>query len=78
MDFIPENRRDRWWQPFTYEYEVQVSVGEDDRSINLDFFSSWTIEQVEEFMENFFDKMQPNYYELFDNEERHARPAKHN
>lgn len=73
QDYVPLNRRDKWWKPFVYEYEVQISVGENQNAINLEFFSHWTIEEVEEFMEEFFDKMQPNYYESWDGYRRVRR-----
>ena len=62
-DFVQPSRRDKWWKEFTYEYEVQVTFGENKNSLNLNFFSSWTIEEVEEYMEKFFDVMGVNYYE---------------
>lgn len=71
-DFVPESHRDKWWEPFSYEYEVQVEIG-DEKPLNLNFFSDWSIEQVENFMEEFFEKMKPNYYESWD-EERGVRP----
>ena len=70
--YVPENRRDKWWEPFGYEYEVQVEM-DDERPLNLLFFSNWTIERVEKFMEEFFEKMKPNYYESWD-EERGVKP----
>lgn len=73
QEYVPVDRRDKWWKPFVYEYDVQVSVGENENPINLEFFSSWTIEDVEEFMENFFEKMQPNYYESWDGDRRVRR-----
>lgn len=73
QEYVPLDRRDKWWKPFVYEYEVQITIGENENSINLGFFSSWTIEEVEEFMEDFFKKMQPNYYESWDGDRR-VRP----
>ena len=65
--YVPEHRRDSLWTPFTYKYEVQVGMnGDNDDNIRLDFFSSWTLEKVEKFMEDFFEKMKPNYYETWD------------
>lgn len=63
---VPENRRDKWWKPFTYCYEVQITMFGEQKTINLEFFSDWTVEEVEKFMEDFFTKMKPNYYELYD------------
>ena len=45
------------------EYEVQVSFGKEENSLNLEFFSGWSLEDVEKFMEDFFRKMKLNYYE---------------
>ena len=73
QEYVPVDRRDKWWKPFVYEYEVQVSVGENQNSISLAFFSHWTIEEVEEFMEEFFEKMQPNYYESWEGYRRVRR-----
>ena len=47
QEYVPLDRRDKWWKPFVYEYEVQITIGENENSINLGFFSSWTIEDVE-------------------------------
>jgi len=65
-EFIPMSHRGKWYEPFSYEYEVQVEMGEDERPINLHFFSSWTLGKVEEFMDEFFEKMKPNHYETWD------------
>lgn len=73
-DFIPVERRDEYWQPYGYEYEVQVSMHDDEQNtINLYFFSDWTLDKVEEFMAEFFEKMCPNYYELWEGH-RGVRP----
>ena len=64
--FVPASRRDKWWTPFTYEYEVQVTKFEEEKALNLNFFSSWSLDEVEKFMEEFFNKMNPNYYETWD------------
>lgn len=61
--YIPEYRRDELWQPYSYSYEVYTSMFKDEKSMDLKFGNSWTLEEVEKFMENFFDKMKPNYYE---------------
>ena len=72
--FIPVERRDEYWKPYGYEYEVQVSMyEEDDNTINLHFFSNWTLDKVEEFMTEFFEKMHVNYYELWEGQRR-VRP----
>ena len=73
-DFVPTYRRDKWWTPFSYEYEVQVTMlGDDEKSLDLQFHSSWTLEEVENFIEDFFVKMKANYYEDW-NDGRGVRP----
>ena len=72
-EYIPVHKRDKWWKQFTYTYDVQISMFEQEKSINLEFFSDWVLEEVEKYMEDFFEKMKPNYYEYW-NEERGVRP----
>lgn len=71
--YIPAHQRDKWWKPFLYTYETQITVSKDESPVNLEFFSSWTIEKVEKFMEDFFTKMKLNYYESWD-DKRSVRP----
>lgn len=66
QEFIPECRRDSWWEPFIYEYEVHITMSEEENPLNLHFLSSWTPEGIEEFMEDFFNRMKPNYYETWE------------
>lgn len=72
-EFIPADRRDKWWKPFSYEYDLCVTMFEEENPIYLKFGTSWTLENVEKFAEEFFEKMEPNYYELWD-ERRGVRP----
>ena len=72
-DYIPEYRRDKWWEPFGYAYHLYVSMFEEEKPIFLEFGTSWTLEEVENFAENFFNKIEPNYYESWD-ERRGVRP----
>lgn len=72
-NFVPEYRRDKWWTPFTYSYEVYTTMFEDEEPMKIEFYSDWTLERVEEFMEDMFNKMKLNYYESWD-EERSVRP----
>ena len=64
--FIPVERRDKYWQPYSYEYEVQVSMYDKPNTIDLHFHSDWTLNKVEAFMTDFFERMYVNYYELWD------------
>lgn len=73
-DFIPVSQRDEWWKPYSYEYDLYVTMfGEKEKPIYLKFGTSWTLEEVEAFAEDFFEKMKPNYYEDWD-ERRAVRP----
>lgn len=73
-DYIPESRRDKWWKPYVYEYDTYVTMFEkEEKPIWLKFGTSWTIEEVENYMEKFFEKMKPNYYEDWHNH-RAVRP----
>ena len=72
-DYVPEFRRDKWWEPFSYVCHLYVEMFEEGKPIYFEFGTSWTIEEVEKFAEDFFDKMKPNYYESW-NEERGVRP----
>lgn len=72
-DFVPIEHRYEYWQPYSYEYKVQVSMHEEQNPINLHFFTDWTLDRVEEFMADFFEKMRVNHYELWDGQ-RGVRP----
>lgn len=64
--FVEPSRRDSWWKPYTYTYEVQITMFEDRKPLNMEFFSSWTLEEVEEYMERLFETMKFNHYEKWD------------
>lgn len=63
-EYIPTEYRTEFYEPFTYEYEVQVEM--DEKPLRLHFFTYWTIEEVESFMVDFYKKMHPDYYEKWD------------
>ena len=65
-EFVPADRRDKWCKPFSYEYDIYVSMSKEENPVYLKFGTSWTLENVEKFAEEFFDKMKPNYYETWD------------
>lgn len=62
-DYVPEHHRDKWWTPYSYAYHVYITMFEEEKPIFFEFGTSWTLEEVENFTEDFFDKMKPNYYE---------------
>lgn len=65
-NYIPEHHRDKWWQPFGYEYETHFTMSESENAMDIHFHSSWSLEEVEKFAEDFFEKTKPNYYESWD------------
>lgn len=72
-DYIPMSHRGEDWELYSYEYEIQFSMYKEEKSLNLTLFNNWTIEEVEKFVEDFFKKMKPNYYEDWDGSRR-VRP----
>lgn len=64
--YVPYDRRDKWWKQYSYTYETQITLFKDRKALNFEFFSDWTLEQVEKFMEDLFDRMKVNYYESWD------------
>lgn len=73
QEYIPKEKRGDWWKPFSYTYEIQVTSHKDEKAINLEFFSEWTLPEVEKFVDEMFSRMKLNYYESW-NEERGVRP----
>ena len=41
---------------------------EEAKALNLEFFPDWTLEEVEKYMEDLFNKMNLNYYETWNGE----------
>lgn len=76
-DYIPIFHRGKDWELYSYEYEIHFSMYEEERTLSLTFFNNWTIEEVEKFVEDFFEKMKPNYYEDWD-DRRGVRPDEKN
>ena len=72
-DYIPVSHRGSNWELYSYEYEIHFSMYEEEKSLNLKFFNSWSLKEVEDFAEDFFNKMKPNYYESWD-DYRSVRP----
>lgn len=66
LEFIPKDMRDEWWQPYSYEYQVQITMFDTKKPLDLEFHSDWTLEEVEDYMCKLFDSMTVNYYERWD------------
>lgn len=69
-DYIPMSYRGEDWELYGYEYQMQFSMYTEEKSLELTLFNSWTLEEVENFAEEFFKKMKPNYYENWEGERR--------
>lgn len=61
--YIPLDYRGQYYEPYTYEYETSINVS--DKPINLTFHNSWTIEQVEQYVEKMFQLGLFDYYEKY-------------
>ena len=73
-EYVPQSHRNEYWEPFGYIYKVYFTMFEDEeKPIYLEFGTSWSLEEVENFSEDFFEKMKPNYYESWDGH-RAVRP----
>lgn len=60
-----DKRRD-WYKPYSYTYSCQLYEKETHAPINLEFFSDWSIERVESFVERLFQNGELDYYEKWD------------
>lgn len=72
-DYIPMSCRSEDFEIYSYEYEIYFSMCQEERDLKVKFFNNWSIEDVEIFAEDFFEKMHPNYYEDWD-DNRRVRP----
>lgn len=55
-----------WYEPYSYIYTCQLYEKETHAPINLEFFSDWSIERVESFVERLFQNGELDYYEKWD------------
>lgn len=65
-DFVPVSRRDKWWEPFSYVYHLYFTMFKEEKPIWIELGSSQTLEEVEKFAENLFNRMNLNYYEIWE------------
>ncbi len=72
VSWFPKEKHPKKWKDYTFDYETQITFGSKQGTIDFTFFSNWTLEAVEQFLADLFDKMKMNYYEIDD--ERHVRP----
>lgn len=50
-DIPQEHKCKDWYKEYTYAYKCQMYKKDTHDAIDIEFHSSWTLEQVEEFME---------------------------
>ena len=55
-----------WFKPYTYSFSCQLYKKVTHAAVNMEFFSDWTIKQVEEFVERLFKNGELDYYERWD------------
>lgn len=65
-DLPNKYKQEKWYTPFSYEYTCQLYRKDTHDAVNLLFHNSWSIEQVEEFVENMFQSGILDYYERFE------------
>lgn len=66
---MPEHDKSKeWYKPFQYTYSCQLYKKDTHAPVNMEFFSDWTIEQVEKFVEKLFQNGELDYYERWDEE----------
>ena len=57
------DKQQSWYTPYSYTYSCQLYRKDTHAAVDMEFFSSWTIDQVEEFVENLFQSGRLDYYE---------------
>ena len=57
------DKKQSWYIPYSYEFSCQLYKKDTHAAVNMQFFSDWTIEQVEEFVERLFQNGELDYYE---------------
>ena len=60
------DKQQDWYEPYSYTYSCQLYEKETHAPINLEFFSDWSIERVESFVERLFQNGELDYYEKWD------------
>lgn len=60
------NKKQSWYTPYSYTYSCQLYRKDTHAAVDMEFFSDWTIDQVEEFVERLFQNGELDYYEKWD------------
>lgn len=59
------DKQNDWYKPYSYTYSCQLYKNGTHAPVDMEFFSDWTIGQVEKFVENLFQNGELDYYEEF-------------
>lgn len=62
-DVVPEYRKDKWYEEYTYEFCVQLYQKGTHNAIDINFHQQWTLEEVEVYIEKQFALGIYDYYE---------------
>lgn len=62
---VSEKNKERYVS-YSYTYSCQLYKKGTHAPVNMEFFSDWTIDQVEEFVEKLFQNGELDYYEEWD------------
>lgn len=68
--FVPRDRRDEWWHPYNTTYETQLYGKIDHDALDLEYHSSWKIEDVEKHLEQLWNTELFEHYEEWDEWEK--------
>lgn len=47
-----------------YKFEIQIMIGKGNKLINMRYLHDWTLDDVEKFTVDFFNKMKITYYKI--------------
>lgn len=66
-DFLPEAYKEQeFYNQYSYEYSCQLYKKGSHAPVNMLFFSDWSLEEVENFVESLFAAGQLDYYERWE------------
>lgn len=60
------DKKQEWYTPYAYEYSCQLYEKGTYAAMNLEFFSEWSLDHVEAFVERMFQNGELEYYEKYD------------
>lgn len=66
-EIVPYYKRDKLFEDYTYEYKIQMYKKDTHDAVDLSFHGSWTLEMVEDFVEDLWLTGMFDYYEKLEN-----------